>query len=97
MASLVDVVVDIMNPYYPYLHDKKDICKQLITKEEEKFLSTLTQGEKKLQDICQSSQTKVINGEDAFTLYDTYGFPIELTIEYAEEKGFKVDEAGFKK
>ena len=96
MAELVDVVVDIMDPFYPYLHEKKDICKRIITQEEEKFLSTLTQGEKKLADICDKAESKVISGEDAFTLYDTYGFPIELTIEAAEEKGFTVDVDGFK-
>ncbi len=96
MAELVDVVIEIMDPFYPYLHEKKDICKKIITQEEEKFLQTLTQGEKKLQDICDKTTSKVISGEDAFTLYDTYGFPIELTIEAAEEKGFKVDEEGFK-
>ncbi len=96
MAELVDVVIDIMDPFYPYLHEKKDICKRIITQEEEKFLSTLTQGEKKLADICDKAESKVISGEDAFTLYDTYGFPIELTIEAAEEKGFTVDVDGFK-
>ena len=96
MSELVDVVIKIMDPFYPYLHEKKDIVKQIITAEEEKFLSTLVSGEKKFSQIA--SQTKdVISGEDAFTLYDTYGFPIELTIEYAEEKGLKVDTEGFKK
>ena len=96
MSELVDVVIKIMDPFYPYLHEKKDIVKQIITAEEEKFLSTLASGEKKFYSIA--SQTKeMISGEDAFTLYDTYGFPIELTIEYAEEKGLKVDTEGFKK
>ena len=96
MAELVDVVVDIMDPFYPYLHEKKDIVKQIISSEEEKFLATLSSGEKRLEAICQESG-KVISGENAFLLYDTYGFPIELTIEYAAEKGKSVDEESFKK
>lgn len=96
MAELVDVVVDIMSPSYPYLHDKVAICKQIITSEEEKFLSTLASGEKKFEAIANASD-KVISGSDAFMLYDTYGFPIELTMEYAQEKGLTVDVDGFKK
>ena len=96
MAELVDVVVDIMDPFYPYLHEKKNIVKQIISQEEEKFLSTLASGEKRLEAII-SDGAKEISGENAFLLYDTYGFPIELTKEYAEEKGLKVDEKGFKK
>ncbi len=96
MSELVDVVIKVMDPFYPYLHEKKDIVKQIITAEEEKFLSTLAAGEKKFYQIAESCKTQ-ISGEDAFTLYDTYGFPIELTIEYAEEKGLKVDTEGFKK
>lgn len=95
MAELVDVVIQIMDPFYPYLHEKKDICKQIITAEEEKFLSTLASGEKRFDSIA-SKTDKVISGEDAFTLYDTYGFPLELTMEYAEEKGLAVDVKGFK-
>ena len=96
MSELVDVVIQIMDPFYPYLHEKKDIVKQIITAEEEKFLSTLAQGEKKFLQIAESTKN-TISGADAFVLYDTYGFPIELTIEYAEEKGLKVDTEEFKK
>ncbi len=95
MAELVDVVISIMDPFYPYLHEKKAIIKQIISAEEEKFLSTLAAGEKRIASIV--SKTKdCISAEDAFTLYDTYGFPIELTIEYAAEKGLTVDVEGFK-
>ena len=95
MAELVDVVIDIMDPFYPYLHEKKDIVKQIITNEEEKFLQTLVAGEKKFYSIAAGSKDK-ISGSDAFLLYDTYGFPIELTIEYAEEKNLSVDVEAFK-
>lgn len=96
MSQLVDVVIDIMDPYYPYLHEKKDIVKKVISAEEEKFLETLAQGEKKFETIASKSN-KVISGSDAFVLYDTFGFPIELTEEYAEEKNLVVDIEGFKK
>ncbi|MCR5647200.1 MAG: alanine--tRNA ligase [Acholeplasmatales bacterium] len=97
MSELVDVVISIMDPFYPYLHEKKDIVKQVISSEEEKFLSTLASGEKRLQDIVNQTKGNVISGADAFVLYDTYGFPIELTLEYAEENGKTVDVEGFKK
>ena len=97
MAELVDVVISVMDPFYPYLHEKKDIVKQIISAEEEKFLTTLASGEKRLSDIVSETKGKVISGNDAFILYDTYGFPIELTLEYAEEKGKTVDVEGFKK
>lgn len=96
MAELVDVVIDIMDPFYPYLHEKKDIIKQIITSEEEKFLSTLASGEKRLAAIASNTK-EMISGEDAFLLYDTYGFPLELTQEYAEEQNLKVDVEGFNK
>ena len=96
MAELVDVVVDIMDPFYPYLYEKKDIVKQIITAEEEKFLTTLASGEKRLSIIAANSKN-LISGDDAFLLYDTYGFPLELTEEYAEEQNLKVDVEGFKK
>lgn len=96
MAELVDVVISIMDPYYPYLHEKAKIVKEIISAEEEKFLATLASGEKRFEAIAAKS-SKVISGEDAFTLYDTYGFPIELTKEYALEHQLSVDEEGFKK
>lgn len=94
MASLVDKVIEIMDPFYPYLHDKAEIVKTLITREETKFLETITQGEKKFQEIKEKSNG-IILGSDAFLLYDTYGFPYELTVEYATECGLKVDHDGF--
>ncbi len=95
MASLVDVVIEIMDPFYPYLHEKASIIKEIISSEEEKFLSTLAAGEKRFEAIANKTD-KEISGVDAFTLYDTYGFPIELTIEYAKEHNLDVDVEGFK-
>lgn len=97
MASLVDVVVDTYKEIYPELEQNRNKIKELITKEEELFQKTLLQGEKRLEEIFQNSKNKKISGEDAFKLYDTYGYPIELTEECASEKGFKVDIEGFKK
>ncbi len=96
MAELVDVVVSIMDPYYPYLHEKTAIIKKIITAEEEKFLDTLAAGEKRFSAIAEKTE-QMISATDAFLLYDTYGFPIELTIEYAQEHNLTVDQDGFKK
>lgn len=96
MAQLVDVVVDIMKGFYPYLVDKASQVKEVITREEEKFLSTISNGEKKFEAIAQNA-SKQISGEDAFLLYDTYGFPFELTVEYAMERNLTVNEEEFKK
>lgn len=94
MLDLVDTVIDMMKETYPYLLKAQDFTKRMIEKEEEKFLSTLNQGEKLLDELLKS-ETRIISGKDAFMLYDTYGFPVELTEEYAEAKGFSVDKDGF--
>ena len=95
LAELVDVVVEVMGEFYPYLASKKSLVKEMVTKEEELFQKTLLSGEKRLNEIFENGSEKIISGEDAFKLYDTYGFPIELTSEYASEKGFVVDMDGF--
>lgn len=89
---LVDTVVDMMSNFYTNLIETAVIVKKIILKEEEKFFSTILDGEKHL---LQSIKDGKLSGEDAFKLYDTYGFPIELTIEYAEEHGITVDIKGF--
>lgn len=95
MAQLVDVVVDVMGLFYPYLKEKSSIVKDIITREEEKFLQTITQGEKKFEAIAKQSKNNVISGIDAFLLYDTFGFPYELTEEYALELGMSVNHEEF--
>ncbi len=97
MAELVDVVIEIMDPFYPYLHEQAGIVKNVITQEETKFLSTIEKGESIFAQYAEKAlaSTHVISGEDAFKLFDTYGFPYELTLEYAEEKGLSVDKEGF--
>ena len=97
MSGLVDVVETIMADFYPNIRTQKDLIKKIISQEETKFLETLAQGEKRFQIIASTKKNKLISGKDAFLLYDTFGFPIELTVEYAEEIGFKVDVAGFER
>ncbi len=94
LSELVDVVVDNYSEIYPELVKNKSKIKQLISDEELLFQKTLISGEKRLEELL-SSNDKIISGKDAFKLYDTYGFPIELTVEAAEEKGFKVDIKSF--
>jgi len=96
LYKLVDVVSNYMSNFYPYLLDKKEMVSKIVKNEEIKFLQTLETGEKKLIDYMNSQENKIISKEFAFLLYDTYGFPIELTMEAAEEKGFTVDIDGFK-
>ena len=95
MSSLVDVVVENYKEVYPELVENTNKIKELISKEELLFQKTLVSGEKRLEELFTSND-KVISGKDAFKLYDTYGFPIELTKEIAEEKGFIVNIEEFK-
>ena len=95
LSELVTIVVDNYKEIYPYLVGESSKVKELITKEELLFQKTLLSGEKHLEELFTNSN-KVISGKDAFKLYDTYGYPIELTIEAAEEKGFTVDIEEFK-
>ncbi|MEO0946613.1 MAG: alanine--tRNA ligase [Cyanobacteria bacterium J06641_5] len=79
---------------YPAVREAESIVKGELAREEARFLETLDRGEKLLAEIIAKGE-KQISGVDAFTLYDTYGFPLELTQEIAEERGLRVDEAGF--
>ncbi|MFV0380159.1 MAG: alanine--tRNA ligase [Anaerorhabdus sp.] len=91
MYKLVDTVVNVMFDFYPYLNDKKEIVKKLVKSEEEAFHTTLVSGEKLLMDELNEAKDKKLSGNIMFKLYDTYGFPKELTLEIAQEKGFDVD------
>ena len=95
LYNIVDTVVDNYKEAYPELEENRQRIKDIIKKEEEKFKQTLDRGQKLLDDLL-SDGSKEISGENAFKLYDTYGFPLELTVEIAAEKGVKVDEDGFK-
>jgi alanyl-tRNA synthetase len=95
LFELVEDVIRAMGDFYPYLNDKKELVQRLIKLEEQKFHETLVQGEKILEHIIEHQDHTVLSGQDAFTLYDTYGFPLELTVELAAESGFRVDIDGF--
>ncbi|MBQ8891691.1 MAG: alanine--tRNA ligase [Bacilli bacterium] len=97
MYKLVDSVVKNMESVYPYLKDKQKNVKNTIKEEEELFLKTLDKGEKILYQMMDESLDNKISGRDAFKLYDTYGFPFELTLEYLEEKGFTTSRREFDK
>ena len=89
LYQLVDIVVEIMKDFYPYLIEKAAYVKKLIIAEEEKFIKTLSNGEALLNDLIKESKT--LSGKDMFKLYDTFGFPKELTLEICEENGVTVD------
>ena len=97
MYKLVSTVIEIMNDAYPYLKDKKISVETQILDEEQLFLKTLNAGERRLEKLIENSKDKTISGEDVFKLYDTYGFPYELTEEYLKEKGFTTSYEEFNK
>ena len=93
LYQLVDVCVEMMKDFYPYIIEKKALVSKMILAEEEKFLKTLNSGEVLLKKMIEN--VSQLSGEDAFKLYDTYGFPFELTLEIAEENNVTVDKNGF--
>jgi alanyl-tRNA synthetase len=98
MYELVPVVGEIMHDFYPEVKDKTEFIQKVIKNEEERFHETLHEGLSILGTVIKKEKDKgsdTISGADIFRLYDTYGFPVELTEEYAEEEGMKVDHAGF--
>ena len=95
LHELVAVVAETMKGYYPYLLDKKEFIAKMVQAEEEKFLKTLENGENMLLKSIKGKDE--LSGEDMFLLYDTFGFPKELTIEICEENHVKVDLEGFEK
>lgn len=100
LAKLAATVIDSSKDGYPELDEKRELILKVLTTEEENFNKTIDQGLKILSDIEEDlvkSGSKCLSGENAFKLYDTYGFPIDLTVEILEEKGFSVDMDGFNK
>ena len=98
LSKLAQTVIDSSKDGYPELEEKKELILKVLTTEEENFNKTIDQGLKILSDMEDSlkkTSGTTLDGNDAFKLYDTYGFPIDLTIEILEEKGFKVDMQGF--
>lgn len=98
LVSLAKEVVSEMKDVYPVLSEREKIIYDVIQTEEDNFLTTLKQGMELFNKIMdQHKQDKVIPGATAFKLHDTFGFPIELTREIADENGFKIDQQGFTK
>ena len=100
LVELANTVIEGSKDGYPELEEKKVFIFNVIEKEEAKFNKTIDQGLSILADMeaeMEKNGEKVLSGENAFKLYDTYGFPIDLTSEILEEKGLTYDEEGFKK
>ena len=100
LAKLSETVIEGSKDGYPELEEKKEFIFNVLTQEEAKFNKTIDQGLNILNEMCENMSAKkitVLSGEDAFKLHDTYGFPLDLTKEIIEEKGYTVDEDGFTK
>ncbi len=95
LYELADKVIEASKGAYPELSEKGDLIKNKIQKEEERFAQTIDAGFAILNNFLENSNDKVFSGENAFKLYDTYGFPIDLTREILAEKGIEIDEEGF--
>ena len=94
LTAMGEASIALMQSAYPQLLERKEVILSELKREEERFLETLERGEKLLADVL-AAKPKQISGEQAFELYDTYGFPLELTQEIAEEHGLAVDLDGF--
>lgn len=99
LNKLVDCIIEISKDAYPELLERKDYIKKIVSIEEERFQETLDQGSEILKGYIgdlKKDNKNMLSGENAFRLYDTYGFPLELTKEIIEEEGMTVDEDSFK-
>lgn len=99
LADLSQTVIDLSKDGYPELEEKKAMILKVLVQEEDKFNKTIDQGLAILSDLEENMRSKnetVLSGDEAFKLYDTYGFPLDLTLEILEEKNFGVDKEGFK-
>ncbi|MCI8464620.1 MAG: alanine--tRNA ligase [Lachnospiraceae bacterium] len=98
LAKLSETVISLSKDGYPELDEKKEMIFRVLTEEEDKFNKTIDQGLAilgVLEETLKKEGKTELSGEDAFRLYDTYGFPLDLTREILEERGFSVDEKGF--
>ncbi|SIQ93592.1 alanine--tRNA ligase [Maribacter ulvicola] len=95
MFRLVNVLTDSLGDAYPELKEQKQLIENVIKEEEHSFLKTLDQGLLLLDTIIKNTKGKTVDGGKAFELYDTFGFPIDLTALILSEKGYQLDEAGF--
>ncbi len=101
LDPIAQTIIEKLGTAYPSLHSRKEFIIKEIAQEEQRFIQTLHKGEKELQcilkDIQEHSKSNILSGRLAFKLYDTYGFPLELTEEIVAELGLTVDHEGFKK
>ena len=95
MYKLVHTVIQIMEESYPELKQTQGNVETLVYEEEQLFHKTLASGERRLLELMEKATNKKIFGMEVFKLYDTYGFPYELTLEYLEEKGFTTSREEF--
>ncbi len=95
MSQLVPAVIEMMGDAYPYLKEQKNLVQQSLHQEEEQFIRTINQGLKLLQETMVNCHNKMLPGDVVFKLYDTYGFPVDLTADAAREAGYSLDMAGF--
>ena len=98
-SKIADAVIEEFGDVYPELRDRAAVIREELDREEKQFAVTLEKGTHEFQKLIDRVpahiEKKIISGKNAFNLYETYGFPIELTIEMAQEKGFQVDRAGY--
>lgn len=97
LPAMIEALVQSMGDIYPELKTRKDHILTTVRDEESRFLTTLDQGTHILQDELKKSSSKTLSGDIAFKLYDTFGFPLDLTELMAAEQGYQVDTAGFEK
>lgn len=100
ISDLIDLTINNLNEMYPELQTKRDIIKNVIIEEKDKFIKTLGHGEKEFEKVInklEQENKNVIDGKTIFKLYETYGFPPEITADLAQEKGYKIDLTEFDK
>lgn len=100
LYKLVPIVSDVMQEYYPDIKQRRENIARIVKSEEEKFHETLELGTRMLEELMEAMQKnkqKILPGQEAFKLYDTYGFPLDITESILNEKGFTVDKDGFEK
>ena len=100
ILDLIDLTINNLNEMYPELQTKRDIIKNVILEEKDKFIKTLGHGEKEFEKVInklEQENKNVIDGKTIFKLYETYGFPPEITADLAQEKGYKIDLTEFDK
>mgnify|MGYP000403295389 FL=1 len=100
LSNLIDLNIDVLKEMYPELVDNKETIKQTIIEEKDKFIKTLSHGEKEFEKAVEKAKQEnknIIDGQTIFKLYETYGFPPEITADLAREKGFEIDTTEFDK